>query len=209
MKFCQKCGKEIMDEAKFCESCGTTVEIINSSKKDIEEKPSIGQNAVNLADEEKTQPTVKKLKKIVFNKWFIIICAVVLVIGLLAAVLFIPRDLKMDDFKKTNVVSAILKYRIPESISTNVDDETYLCYDDKLDFYGITPIFCSVYPEENRVVFFFPKEDGYDVYKKISKYCKFEDIIGYSGGGFHKFSYGDLEITTYAYDGSYVNIEIY
>ena len=196
-----------MDEAKFCESCGTAVEIKNSSKEDIEEKPSIGQNAVNLANEEKTQPTTNKLKKIVFTKWFVIICAVVLVIGLLAAVLFIPRDLKMDDFKKTNVVTAILKYGIPESIDTNDDDMTYLRYGDKLDFYGITPFYCAVYPEENKVVFFFNEEDGYDVYKKINRYCKFEKSLL---DLYHIFSYGDLEITTDAYDGgTYVCIEIY
>ena len=36
-------------------------------------------------------------------------------------------------------------------------------------------------------------------------YCDVENNIG---GAFHEFSYENLRITTYDYDGSYVSIEI-
>ena len=205
MKFCQKCGKKMTDEAKFCESCGTAVEKVITNKEEIEETSSGKKQIVYITNEKNTLPIVKNLKKIVSSRWFII-CAAVLAIGIIAVVLFIPRDLKMDDFKKTNIVSSIIRYGIPESIDTDEDGTVCLDYGDKLDFYGITPYMCFVYPEENRVFFLFTDEDEYDVYKIVDHYCKLEDKgMGY----FHTFSYENLEISTHAYDGSSVSIDIY
>lgn len=184
--YCSKCGKELLDEAASCVCCGCEV------KKAGDPTP-VG------------TPEVVKLKSKI-NKLWIILGAIVLTLGIVAAVLFVPRNLKMDDFKKTNVVTAIIKYGLPESVDTDEEWGVFFRYKNKHDFYGITPSGCTVYPEEDKVVFFFREDDGYDVYEKIDHYCELEDV---GLGVFHHFSYGDLEITTYDYDGSYVSIEIY
>jgi len=185
MKFCQNCGKELSEDAEVCLGCGCTV------------------NKVDDSTPVETPRNVNKKEKI--KRIWIILGAVVLALGIIAAVLFVPRNLKMDDFKKTNVVTAIMKYGLPESIDSDEDSGVFLRYDDKLDFYGITPWSCIVYPEEDKVVFFFREDDSYDVYKKITRYCELEDV---GLGIFHYFSYEDIEITTYDYDGSYVSIEL-
>lgn len=184
MKFCEKCGKELPDDAGICIGCGCEVKIVNDPI------------AAELSAPAKKKTKSKKL-------WFIL-GAVVLILGVVAAILFVPRDLKMKDIQEVNVVSAIIRYGLPEG-STTTDDGIILKYEDKVDFYGITPWAFSVYPEENMVVFFFHAEDGDEVYRKIARYCDLEKTIG---GMFHKFSYENLTITTYDYDGSYVSIEI-
>ena len=184
MKFCQKCGKELSEDAEMCIGCGCETE------KDDNLTP------IKLSKETNKKPKIKKL--------WIILGAVALFLGVVVAVLFVPRNLKMDDFKKTNVVSAIIQYGLPESISSD-EDGVYLQYGDKVDFYGITPYALTIYPEEDKVVFFFGSDDdGYEVYKKIKRYCDFEENLL----SFHKFSYENLRITTNDYDGSYVSIEI-
>ena len=185
MKFCQNCGKELSEDAEVCLGCGCTV------------------NKVDDSTPVETPRNVNKKEKI--KRIWIILGAVVLALGIIAAVLFVPRNLKMDDFKKTNVVTAIMKYGLPESIDYDEDRGVFLRYDDKPDFYGITPWACIVYPEEDEVVFFFREDDSYDVYKKITRYCELEDV---GLGIYHYFSYEDIEITTNDYDGSYVSIEL-
>lgn len=180
MKYCMHCQKELEEDASICPGCGCEVE----------------------KDDVQTPNNIKKKPKI--NKIWIVLGVVALVLGIIAAVLFVPRNLKMDDFKKTNVVTAIMRYGIPESIDSN-EDGVFLRYDDKIDFYGITPWACTVYPEEDEVVFFFRDDDEYDVYQKIRRYCE-RDNNSYIG--FHYFSYENLKITTYDYDGSYVCIQI-
>ncbi len=185
MKFCSKCGKELMDEAVICVGCGCNV---------VENEEHLQQNR---------SVSVKIGSKI--NIFWIIIGAVVLLLGIVFAILFVPRNLKMDDFKETNVVSAVMRYGIPERIDSDEESGVYLVYDSKVDFYGITPYSFIVYPDEDEVTFFFHNEDAYDVYKKIDRYCDLEDNLM---GVYHIFSYENLEITTNDYDGHYVNIQI-
>lgn len=185
MKYCAYCGKELLDEAEFCVGCGQKV------------------NKTSEVMEVKKENNAKKVTKA--GKIWIISGVILAVIGIISAILFAPRNLKMDDFKDMNVVSAIIQYGIPEKVTTNEEYGVCFQYGDKHDFYGITPFTFTVYPEENRVAFLFGSDDGYDVYKKIDRYCDFEKNLL---DAFHKFSYGNIEITTYDYDGSYVNIEI-
>ncbi len=173
-----------MDEAVICPGCGADVNVAHES-------------AINTTGKPKLMPKI--------NKLWIILGAVVLVLGIVAAVLFVPRDLKMDDFKKTNVVTAIIQYGLPESIYNDPDSGLTLRYGDKVDFYGITPFHFAVYPEEDKVVFFFHDDDRHEVYDKVDRYCELEST---GLGSFHTFEYKNLEITTYAYDGNYVHIEI-
>lgn len=37
--FCQKCGKEIKDDAKFCEGCGTPVNSVNETVNKVKQQP--------------------------------------------------------------------------------------------------------------------------------------------------------------------------
>lgn len=177
MKCCALCGAELLEDAKICRCCGGEV------------------------------PKAKEKKIAAFSKnkkiW-IILGAVVLALGIIAAVLFVPRNLKMDDFKKTNAVTAIIKYGLPNKIDSHEDGGVILRYRDKIKFYGITSGACDVFPEEDRVAFLFYDEDSDNVYRKIKRYCELEDI----SSSFHFFSYGNLKITTFAYDGGYVSIEI-
>jgi len=181
MRYCEKCGKELLDEAVICPHCNFNL---------------------NAVSETAPVPTIKKPQ---INKWWIILGAAVLLVAFIVAVLFMPRNLKMDDFKKVNVVTAIIHYGIPEAIKTNDDGEVFLRYKENVAFYGIAADGFLVHPEEDSVTFFFDDEVSYDVYKKIDRYCEFEKNIS---SIFHHFSYENLEITTYDYDGGYVNIEI-
>ena len=184
MKFCQKCGKEIMDEAVVCPGCGCAAA---ENQECLKIKDAVDLN---------NKPKVRKV--------WIFLGAVVLLLGIISAVLFVPRDLKMDDFKETTVLSAIIHYGLPESIDSG-EGGTFLRYGSKVDFYGITPYSFIVYPEANAVVFFFSDDVENEVYSKISRRCDLEENLLTS---FQKFSYGNLYITTYYYDGSYVRIEI-
>ncbi len=186
MKFCQKCGKELEEDVEVCLGCGCEV-----------------QKTDNFMSTEMQKKRTNKKPKI--KKLWIILGAAALLLGILVTILFVPHNLKMNDFKQTNVVSAIMQYGIPESIKSNEDGDVYLQYGDKHDFYGITPYGFTVYPEEDRVVFFFSSDDGDEVYRKINRYCDFEENLL---NMYHKFSYENLIITTYDYDGSYVSIEI-
>ena len=42
MKFCQHCGKEIMDEAVICPSCGCAVQTTNNQVAEVDESVSAG-----------------------------------------------------------------------------------------------------------------------------------------------------------------------
>lgn len=219
MAFCSKCGNEITDPSGKCLHCEPVTVVNNKpageAEKDQTNTFSCKQCGAEIAagttvclncgcKTELVEPVAKTGKRV--KKIWIILGAVVLVLGILAAVLFVPRDLRMDDFKKTNVVSAVLKYGLPESIDSDEDSGVYLRYGNKVDFYGITPYFCTVYTEEDKVVFSFADDDGYEVIEKLNRYCDFEENI--STSMFYDFSYDDLEITASS-DGSYVSIEIY
>ncbi len=200
--FCEKCGKELPENVAVCMGCGCEVKKAGDSTpvgtpEVIKLKSKINKLWITMGD------VVKQKSKI--NKLWIILGAVVLALGIVAAVLFVPRNLKMDDFKKTNVVTAIIKYGLPESIDTDEEWGVFLRYEDKIDFYGITPSGCIVYPEENEVTFFFYEDDAYDAHDIIQHYCDLEENLL---GRYYHYSYDDMEITV-GEDGGYVNIEIY
>ncbi len=176
-----------MDEAVICPECVESCVTENTTN-----------NAIDAKNSGKPKGMAKKVKPI-----WIILGAVILVLVILATILFIPRNLKMDDFKKTNLVNAILRYGCPTGITSTEDQEMILKYEDKVKFYGITPYMFMVYPEENEVVFFFRSEDGNDVIKKLNRYCDFDKSLSI----FYKYSYEDMDITVDT-DGTYVLIEI-
>ena len=187
--FCEKCGKEIAEGSTVCIGCGCPV---NEEPALVSESSPVPETASEVVK----QPKIKKL--------WVILGAIVLTLGIVAAVLFVPRNLKIDDFKKTNVVTAIIKYGLPESINSYEDDGARLQYYDKIDFYGITPYSFAVYPDEDEVFLRFHDEEGRDVYRKIDRYCDFEENLL---DVYHIYSYDDMEITIDP-DGTYIHIEI-
>lgn len=181
MKFCDKCGTELHDDAVVCTGCGCAV-VENEFCAQVE------------------KPKVKRKVKVLW----IVLSAVVLLLGAVAAILFMPRNLRMDDIKETTVVTAIIRYGLPEKI-TNGPEGTILHYGEKVDFYGITPLELLVFPETNEVSIAFWAEDGAEAYKKISQFCELDENLM---NMFHCFRYEDLYITTFGYDASHTHIDI-
>ena len=183
VKYCQGCGAELSDEASFCFQCG-----------------------MNVSRAQETDANENTKKKFKPAKVWVISAVAVLILGILAMVLFSPRDLRIEDFGKMSVVSAVLKYGMPEKFDTNEYGDTVLVYNEKVDFYGMTPRGCNICPEKGTVFLAFREQESDDVYDRISHYCEFKRD---AAGIYHHFSYGDLEITIPAYDGYYVLIETY
>ena len=46
MKFCQKCGKEIMDEAVICPGCGCAISNATSAKKEVSYDDAVSKAAI-------------------------------------------------------------------------------------------------------------------------------------------------------------------
>ncbi len=85
MKFCQKCGKEITDEALFCGSCGTAVgNNIAIEENDLQVTSEIENDEGTETIKEEVTPIVVEAphvkKKFVFSKLTVIIIAAVLVV---------------------------------------------------------------------------------------------------------------------------------
>ncbi len=185
MKYCAKCGKELSDDDIICVGCGCSVN-----------------NPASVATAEAAP--VKPARKI--NKVWIIAGAVVVLLGVIAAILFMPRNLKLDDFKKSNVATAILRYGLPDHINKDAEGGVCLLYEGNISFYGFEANVFFVYPDQDKISFWFPTEDGRNLYNLIDRRCDLEDNLL---DIFHIFSYGDLEITTYDYDGSSLTIKMY
>ena len=187
MKFCEKCGKELLDEAAICPGCGRTI---------------------GSADVSTAQPKhifswwngLTKRKKRIICRVFIPVMSVALVLGMLAILILPHPNLKMKDFKDDGYIGALFHYGIPSRM-----EEDCWIYDDCIQFYGIPVFSFGYYPDEEKYVLFFKEEYSDDVYDEIRSHCDFEknllDI-------FHHFSYDSLKITCNAYDGSYVSINL-
>ena len=175
MAFCEKCGKKIEDGATLCPKCQD------------------GQAPVT--------PAVPVKKKRRTALW-IILGSVVLLIGIFAFLLFRPRNIKLNDIREVSTAGAVIHYGWPEDFKTDEYGDTYLNYGQKLEFYDITPQAFGVYPEEDKVVFFFSESDRAEVQRILSSRCSRKDSYI-----FNKYRYENLIITT---DSNYwyVSIEI-
>ncbi len=182
--FCPKCGNELAENTGICMGCGCEVKEVNVPNPDnLESKPEKKRKAKRL---------------------WVILGAAVFVLAVLVVFLFMPRNLKMNDFTSINYVSAIIQFGIPEDINIRDDGTVSFIYGDKHTFYGITPYGFVAQPGDGSVAFFFDEDVQSDVYRKINRYCEWEENLLQM---FSKFSYKDLEITTNYCDGSYVQIE--
>lgn len=108
MKFCEKCGKELLDEAEICPSCGSLVQTDGFSKD---------------SDENRIQRK-KKNKKTV-----IIIVVVLLCLAGLALLVSIPIRYKMESNKKNEIIEALSGRKFEWK-----DDTTYSIHRERYSF---------------------------------------------------------------------------
>ena len=147
MKYCTKCGKEVLDEAVVCPGCG--------AKTDGE---------VILA--EKNPPTSNNKK---IPKPLLIIGCIVLILGIVAAILFHRPNLRIDDFKLHKApVGAILQYGIPDSID---DDGDLRWHDCGIEFYGIPVTLLLWDAEDYSVTIYYSSNNASDIQSKVRKFC--------------------------------------
>ena len=107
MKICQNCGKELLDEVKFCSSCGNIVETV---KNDEVTEESTEKEAVNEVLEEvvntencEEKPIVESVssvkKKFVFTKLTGIIIVSVLVVCAIIGVI-VARNVSLNKYEE-------------------------------------------------------------------------------------------------------------
>ncbi len=212
MNFCYNCGKKLLNGANFCDNCGAKVGNFAEMPKatvntpvSVQAVPVVTQAVAAVPQAAPVTATAPKRSKSAKSKklrvGLIVSGAVVLVAVIVLSVLFVPRNLKMDSFKKVNTVSAVLKYGLPTEIEYN--EGIRLTYKDKIEFYGIPVESFVVLPEKDRVALFFDEDDTKEVERKIRRYCNLKSNtldLGY----FYK--YKDIEVSTIS-TYSYVSIE--
>lgn len=167
MKYCSKCGKELLDEAVFCPGCGCKAE---------------GETPQNPIVSPANAATKKSDKK---KLLLIIPAAVLVVVGILAFMIFRPHDLKMDDFKDNGYIGALFSYGIPTSIT----DDGIFYYEDCIKFYGI-PVSDFMYEPGVDCVMWFNSDNRSEAHQAIRKHC---DLDNY-GSVADRYSYRDLRI---------------
>jgi len=158
-KRCPNCGAQLRADAQFCMKCDTSFEAKVSKR--------------------------KKSKK----RWVILGIVVLLLLGTVAAVLFVPRNLEMDDFEPTGTFGAILKYGYPDNIGEG-DYGTYLTYEDTY-FYGI-PAHATVHVEADTIgLIFRGKLDKFEVREILDEHCR---LVNSWGETMTEYRYENLSI---------------
>lgn len=175
MSYCVQCGKMVPEGTTLCQDC---------QAKNMPVQPVQPVAAVAV----KQKPKIKKL-------WIILGAAAVVVVAvvLVLVALFRPRVLKIEDFQKVNGFTAYFHYGVPVETRVSDSGETLLDYEDKIQFYSITPEQFVVNPDSNGVTIAFDGGDMYDVYRKIEQHCDFVERTSVS----YRYSYGDLDIFVY------------
>lgn len=168
MKFCVKCGKELMDDSIVCPGCG---------------------NTVGAAEVDVKQPKrPKSKKKRIICCVLIPIISLVLVVGVLAILILPHPDLKMKDIQDGGYIDALFRYGIPQNVNS---DKGIWIYEDCIKFYGIPARAFSYRPGEY-FYFWFGEEYEDDVLDEIRKHCDYEDNFGSK----YNYSYNGMEIIT-------------
>lgn len=163
MKYCEKCGKELFDEAVVCPGCGCS--------------------AAKPAAPAKQRPKMNKKTKLLC-----IIGGVVLAVAIIAAVLFMPRNIKLDDLtKEPSKISCLIKYGLPTRMNGDEWD-----YRDKMKFHGTeVELFTVEFSDNSYSVLDIDDEEIMEV---IEQYCDLERDNIYA-----EYTYENLRITSYGF----------
>ncbi len=114
MKYCKKCGKELIDEAVICPACGFSVE-----------EPVTAATASDVAVPVKKKSPVKRIIIISVSVFGIILLALAAFV-----LLYHNKIIELSDIKQYDRFSAIVKFGYPDVIRDH--SFTY----DNVDFYG-------------------------------------------------------------------------
>ncbi len=187
MKFCEKCGKEILDEAVICPNCGCEATESASA----------------------TAPKKEELKKKI-NPLLIAIPAAVVVIAILAVLFFRfwnkPKtEITLDDLTEPiSSTSALFKYGAPD----NGDGSKYYGYYDRITLEDIELKRFSVEFAENNIELFgnyYISMDYEDSGEFVEMLTEKAELVGHNeypsyvegvndNDHIFKFEYEDLEI---------------
>lgn len=173
MKYCEKCGKELFDEVVACPGCGCPVE------------------AAPVAT---AAPKKKVSKKTVILS---IIGAVVALAVIVVLILFLPRNVKLEDLQETNAVMNLIRFGSPDNGGSGE-----WIYND-IQFEGITVDRFGI--EEDGKRFYIVNYS--DTKDELVRVIREKSDHERSNGLYEYRSYGDLEITLDP-DGSYISFEV-
>jgi len=173
-KFCAKCGKELTDEVVICPGCGCST------------APETFQTAT---------PATKK--KRIQSKW-IVLSAVALLVVVVLGVLFLPRNVKLDDMTAVPTqISCILKFGLPDDITHSDDYDTWIYRDVKIHNVHVDRF--NVYFErsdDSCYRLYCENEDEFDyLTDRIDHFCEF-DRSAY-GFDFDYYSYKNAEVLVF------------
>ena len=93
---CPNCGKDLDEKAKFCDSCGSKIDVVESPKEEIKNE--------EVVNKTKAQSTKKNPKALVFGIVGVILAAVVVGIALLALNKSSKADIKLLERAFSNTV---------------------------------------------------------------------------------------------------------
>lgn len=135
MKICPKCGKEVDDEVRFCNSCGYSFQIEPVDASVENEAETIAEVESNGAEETATlfkEPEMKSGSK---NAVLILIGSVLVLAAIIAAViLFVPRfmtnstnDLISRKMRSFITTSGAASYEKPDHTVLNIEGEFIGC----------------------------------------------------------------------------------
>ncbi len=179
MKYCSKCGKEILDETVICPGCGCPVE-----------------RAATAAPLPQKKKSIKKI--VILSS----VGAVVLVCAILALMIFLPHSIELDDLcdMPGSYFGTLMDFGVPDR-----DTDGVYIYEDSIEFCGVTLENFMIYPDENKYVMFV--YDDYNA-KVIGDAISRQGEYEYRYGGLYAhYNYRNIEITADP-DFSYVSIEV-
>lgn len=102
MKFCEKCGKELLEGAKFCEGCGTAIETDSaenvSDSHNATQESAVDATTENVTNVETVSP-VNVRKKIVLSKKSLMIIISIIVLLIIGGIV-IARGISLNNYKE-------------------------------------------------------------------------------------------------------------
>ena len=192
MKYCQKCGKELADEAVVCVGCGCPVEA---------PKAAPATKSVNF-DFNKILEFLKAFFADKTKRLIAIIAAAILVLGIFTISIFDRPNLNLNNIQKhTSAFGAVMQFGLPnneERVLTEDDEGNTYLYENCVKFYGIPVEFAyctytdAEYNDAGDLDLWFENEKDFKkALKIIEDKCELED----EGLWYDYYSYKDMEIS--------------